>query len=188
LEVFGDSAYADAATLDRLAEAGHRVWAKVPPTRNSRGLFSKDRFGVDLAAQTVTCPAGNTVPITPARAGGGTAAFTAHCGQCPLRAQCTTAAGGRTITVHPREGRLQTARAAQQHPAWQQAYRATRPTAERKIAHFVRRAWGGRKARCRGQTRILTDVLTRAAVLNLARLAVLGLRRTSTGWAVAPAA
>ncbi len=186
LEVFGDSAYADAATLDRLTDAGHRVLAKVPPTRNSRGLFSKDRFGIDLCVQTVTCPAGHAAPITPARAGG-TASFTAHCGQCPLRAQCTTAAAGRSITVHPREATLQTARAAQQQPAWKQAYRATRPTAERKIAHFVRRTWGGRKARCRGQTRILTDILTRAAVLNLARLAVLGLRRTSTGWALVPA-
>jgi hypothetical protein len=186
-EVFGDSAYADAATLDRLAEAGHTVLAKVPPTRNSRGLFSKDRFGIDLSAQTVTCPATHTVPITPARSGGGTASFKAHCGQCPLRAQCTTAATGRSITVHPREATLQTARASQQHPTWRQAYRATRPTAERKIAHFMRRAWGGRKARCRGRARILTDVLSRAAVLNLARLAVLGLRRTYTGWTVAPA-
>ena len=89
--------------------------------------------------------------------------------------------------MHPREAILQTARAAQNDPAWRQAYRATRPTVERKIAHFVRRGWGGRKARCRGQTRILTDVLTRAAVLNLARLAVLGLRHAPAGWTVAPA-
>ena len=66
---------------------------------------------------------------------------------------------------------MQNARAAQHDPAWQAAYRANRPTVERKIAHFVRRRWGGRNARCRGTTRILTDVLTRAAALNLARLA-----------------
>src|SRR5436305_849618 len=70
LEIFGDSAYADAGTLDKLGTAGHTVFAKVPPIRNSRGLFGKDRFGIDLAAQTVTCPAAHTVPITPARAGG----------------------------------------------------------------------------------------------------------------------
>jgi hypothetical protein len=186
LEIFGDSAYADAGTLDKLGTAGHTVFAKVPPIRNSRGLFSKDRFGIDLAAQTVTCPAAHTVAITPARTGGGKASFKAHCGQCPLRARCTTAATGRGIAVHPREATLQTARAAQHDPAWRQAYRATRPTVERKIAHFVRRGWGGRKARCRGKTRILTDVLTRAAVLNLARLAVLGLRHASAGWTVAP--
>jgi hypothetical protein len=186
-EVFGDSAYADAATLDRLHQAGHTVHAKVPPTRNSRGLFSKDRFGIDLAAGTVTCPAGHTAPIQPARTGGGSASFTAHCAGCPLRRQCTTAKTGRSITIHPREATLQNARAAQHDPAWQTAYRANRPTVERKIAHFVRRRWGGRNARCRGTTRILTDVLTRAAALNLARLATLGLHHQPTGWALTPA-
>ena len=186
LEVFGDSAYADAATLDTLRQAGHTVHAKVPPTRNSRGLFSKDRFGIDLAAGTVTCPAGHTAPIKPARTGGGSASFAAHCGHCPLRGQCTTAKAGRGITIHPREATLQAARTAQHDPAWQAAYRANRPTVERKIAHFVRRAWGGRRARCRGTTRILTDVITRAAVLHLARLATLGLHHAPTGWALTP--
>jgi len=37
------------------------------------------------------------------------------------------------------------------------------------------RPWGGRKARCRGQKRILTDLLTRAGAINLARLATLSL-------------
>ena len=56
---------------------------------------------------------------------------------------------------------------------------------ERKISHFPRRPWGGRKARCRGSQRILTDILTRAAAINLARLATLGLHTVPTGWAVA---
>lgn len=182
-DIYGDSAYADAATLDRLGRSGHTVHAKVPPTRNSRGLFGKDAFDINLPERTATCPAGNTVPIKPDRHGGGKASFKPHCGQCPLRAQCTTAKTGRSIAVHPREATLQRARAAQRDPAWQAAYRSTRPTVERKIAHFVRRAWGGRNARCRGRTRILTDVLTRAAALNLARLAVLGLHQAPTGWA-----
>jgi hypothetical protein len=186
-QLFGDSAYADAATLDKLGRAGYTVHAKVPPTRNGRGLFSKDRFGIDLTTATVTCPAGNTAPIRPARDGGGTASFTAHCRHCPLRRQCTTARAGRSITIHPREATLQAARTAQRDPAWQAAYRANRPTVERKIAHFVRRAWGGRHARCRGTTRILTDVLSRAAAINLARLATLGLHHLPTGWELAPA-
>ena len=79
------------------------------------------------------------------------------------------------ITIHPHEARLQQAKTAQRDPDWQQTYRSTRPTVERKIAHFTRRAWGGRRARCRGRARILTDVITRAGAINLARLAVLGL-------------
>lgn len=89
------------------------------------------------------------------------------------------------ITIHPHEAVLQRAKTAQRDPAWQQTYRATRPKVERKIAHFTRRAWGGRRARCRGQARILTDVITRASAINLANLAVRGLHFTPNGWSVA---
>jgi len=184
LEIFGDSAYADADTLQRLGQAGYTVRAKVPPTRNRGGRFSKDDFDIDLGRGQATCPAGNTAPITSTR-GGGKATFRRFCRSCPLRAQCTTSQAGRSIAIHPREATLQAARAAQADPAWREAYRANRPTAERKIAHFARRIWGGRKARCRGNARILTDVLTRAAVVNLARLAAIGLRHTPAGWAMA---
>ena len=59
------------------------------------------------------------------------------------------------------------------------------PVVERKISHFTRRPWGGRKARCRGKKRILTDIFTRASALNLDRLATLGLHHRPTGWAIA---
>ena len=88
------------------------------------------------------------------------------------------------ITIHPHEATLQHAKTAQRDPDRHHAYRQTRPLVERKIAHFVRRPWGGRKARCRGATRILTDVVHRAAAVNLARLATLGLHDTPTGWAI----
>jgi hypothetical protein len=186
LNVFGDSAYADADTLDDLEEQGHTPWAKVPPTRNRDGLFSKDQFDIDLDKQEVTCRAGNSAPIVAHSTGGGTASFGDLCASCPLRDLCTTSAAGRTVTIHPREGTLQKHRSRQADPAWKQRYRATRPKVERKIGHFVRRSWGGRRARTRGKARILTDVLTRAAVLNLARLGVLGLRHEPCGWAVNP--
>ena len=186
LNVFGDSAYADADTLDELEEQGHTPFAKVPPTRNRDGLFSKDQFDIDLDKQEVTCPAGNTAPVLAHSTGGGTASFGDLCTSCPLRDLCTTSATGRTVTIHPREATLTKHRSRQADTAWKQRYRATRPKVERKIGHFVRRSWGGRRARTRGQPRILTDVLTRAAVLNLARLGVLGLHHEPSGWAVNP--
>ena len=81
--VFGDSAYGDGSTLDRLAEAGHEVFAKVPPVRNAKG-YSNDEFSIDPDAGTVDCPAGHTAPIRTRRGGGGLAAFrpgapAAHC-------------------------------------------------------------------------------------------------------------
>ncbi len=80
---------------------------------------------------------------------------------------------------------LQAARAEQATPEWVDAYRADRPIVERKIAHFARRLWGGRKARCRGLVRIATDVDTRAAAVNLARLATLGVGFDNDRWAIA---
>ena len=182
-EVYGDSAYADGATLEQQAARGHDMRTKVPPVRNPNG-YSKDQFSIDLAAGTVTCPARHTVTI-----GRGarhrSARFGALCQSCPLRAECTKAVRGRVISIHPQEAALQHAKTRQQDQVWQQDYRAHRPVVERKISHFTRRPWGARKARCRGQKRILTDILTRASAINLARLATLGLHYGTGGWAIA---
>jgi hypothetical protein len=48
----------------------------------------------------------------------------------------------------------------------------------------MRRHHGGRRARVRGTQRVDADLRLLAAAVNLARLAVLGLHRTATGWAV----
>ena len=184
-EVLGDSAYADGATRDALEAKGFSVTAKCPPVRNATGLFTKDLFSVDLETQTVTCPAGQRVTINPTRDGGGRASFKVHCRECPLRRACTKSRAGRTISVHPHEAVLQRARTEQREPGWVERYRADRPIVERKIAHFVRKPWGGRRARTRGKDRVATDLDTRAGAINWARLAALGLCRDSKGWAIA---
>jgi Transposase DDE domain len=121
--------------------------------------------------------------------GGGTACFGPICQSCPLRAQCTTATAGRTITVGAHEHALADhaladARTQQTDPAWIEDYRSTRPKIERKLGHLMRRHHGGRRARVRGTQRVDADLRLLAAAVNLARLAVLGLHRTATGWAV----
>jgi Transposase DDE domain len=182
--VVGDSAYAHGATREHLEDNGHEVLAKTPPARNSTGGFPKDRFVVDPDAGTVTCPAQHSVVIRPARGGGGKASFAAHCADCPLRNDCTTSRRGRTVTVHPQEAILQRARAEQTRTEWKTRYRADRPVVERKIAHLMRRAWGGRRARTRGRVRVATDIDTRAGAINLARLAILGLGHDHDGWTI----
>ena len=184
-EIVGDAAYGDGATRAALEEVGITVVARVPPTRNTTGGFTKDRFVIDLDASTVTCPAEQTVAIRFDRHGAGVARFATHCATCPLANQCTTSRHGRSITVHPQEALLQRARAEQRDPAWWVRYRADRPMVERKIAHFVVRAWGGRRARTRGLKRVATDLDTRAGAINLARLAVLGLAFERGGWSIA---
>jgi IS5 family transposase len=183
-EVLGDSAYADGATRDTLEEKGFKVTAKCPPVRNATGLFTKDVFAVDLEANTVTCPAGQRVTINPTRDGGGRASFKIHCKTCPMRTACTKSRAGRSISVHTHEAILQKARAEQREPGWAERYRADRPIVERKIAHFTRRPWGGRRARTRGKERIATDLDTRAGAINWARLAALGLQHGANGWVI----
>jgi hypothetical protein len=184
--VYGDAAYGTGEFHDRLGEAGIESRCKTQAPTAADGLFTKDRFVIDLGAQTATCPAGVSTPIRPPRngAGGGIAYFAQACTGCPLRAQCTSAKSGRTISVGPREQALTDARARQADPAWVADYRATRPKVERKLGHLMRRRHGGRRARVRGTDRVDADFRLLAGAVNLARLAVLGLRATASGWAV----
>ena len=99
--VYGDNAYGTGSFHDRLDQAGITDRCKTQTPTAAGGLFSKDRFDINLDAGAVTCPGGVTAPIRPARAGGGTAYFASACPECPLRAQCTTAAGGRTVVRWP---------------------------------------------------------------------------------------
>ena len=93
--VLADSAYASGEALDAFAAAGYGTAIK-PIDRKPRiaGGFTRDDFTIDTDAQTVTCPAGHTKAIK-----SGAARFGALCGGCPLRARCTTAAAGRSVTV-----------------------------------------------------------------------------------------
>ena len=183
LTVYGDAAYGAGALLATLDAAGATVMCKVQPPVAPEGRFSKADFRIDLAARTVTCPAGETAPLRPA--GRNTiAAFGRACAGCPLADRCTTSSAGRTISVGPHETHLVRARAAQREPAWIADYRATRPKVERKIGHLMRRRHGGRRARVRGRTRVGADFALLGAAVNLARLAVLGLVRSGPTWAV----
>ena len=89
------------------------------------------------------------------------------------------------MSINEHEAILQHARVEQADPEWIATYRANRPLVERKIAHLVRRSWGGRRGRTRGLKRIATDLDTRAGAINWARLATLGLTFGANGWVLA---
>jgi Transposase DDE domain/Transposase domain (DUF772) len=183
--VYGDAAYGAGEILERLDTAGIEVKTKVQPPVAPAGKFTKDRFGIDLEHATVTCPNGTTKPIRPVKdhpRHAGKADFGKACAACPLRAKCTDAKTGRSITISHHEARLATARTRQQDPAWKADYRATRPKVERKIAHLMHRRHGGRRARMRGRLRIAADFNLLAAAVNLARLATLGITHTNRQW------
>ncbi len=184
--VYGDNAYGTGAFHERLDDADIESRCKTQRPTAPHGLLAKDCFQVDLDAGTVTCPAGVSVEIRRQRDGGGTARFGEACAACPLRADCTRAPGGRTIAINPHEATLARARTRQAEPAWRDDYRATRPKVERKLGHLMRRKHGGRRARVRGTIRVDGDFRLLAAAVNLARLAVLGLRwMPAASWAAA---
>jgi hypothetical protein len=174
--VYGDAAYGSGVFLDHLARAGIDSRCKTQPPVAPGGRYSKDHFYIDLDADTVTCPAGEEVTIRRNDTGDGIAYFESACADCPLRSDCTTAAGGRTITVGRHEALLAQARTQGRDPQWLDDYRATRPKVERKLAHLMRRRHGGRRARVRGQNKVGADFNLLAAAHNLARLAILGVR------------
>jgi Transposase DDE domain/Transposase domain (DUF772) len=188
--VYGDSAYGTGPLLAGLHAASIDPRVKIQAAVAPKGHFTKDRFQINLAVGTVTCPAGRTAPIVynpnPRHRHHGQASFGEACATCPLRSQCTSAAAGRTITITAYEHELAAARARQAEPDRAADYRATRPKVERKLAHLVRRRHGGRQARVRGLAKVAADFNLLAAAVNLVRLGVLGLHWTgSDGWAAA---
>jgi IS5 family transposase len=184
-KVYGDSAYGTGEFQQRLDDERIDSGCRTQPPSAAAGKFAKDHFIIDLDHDTVTCPHEVTVTIRRGADGGGIAYFSEHCTSCPLRAQCTDAAGGRSIRVTKFEAALTRARQRQTDHDWQADYRANRPKVERKLAHLMRRRHGGRRARVRGRPKVDADFNLLAAAANLARLAALGLRSTTTGWTVA---
>ncbi|MEJ7801112.1 MAG: transposase [Ilumatobacter sp.] len=182
--VYGDSAYGTGEFQQRLDDAGIDSRCRTQPPSAPKGRFGKDHFHVDLEADTVTCPTQVTVTIRRSGDGSGIAYFAEACNDCASRNSCTEAAGGRTIRVGVHEAALARARQRQQATEWQDDYRATRPKVERKLGHMMRRRHGGRRARVRGRPKVDADFNLLAAATNMARLAVLGLRSTPTGWAI----
>jgi len=180
---YGDSAYGTGELRDAIGGAGHRAVIKprpVPPA--VPGGFTIDDFTVDEQAGAVTCPAGITRPVTPAR----NVVFGAACGTCPLRTRCTTAKSGRTLGLHPHDGLLRTARAAwAAGPGPREEYARYRPNVERAIAQVA--TWRGRrlKLRYRGVTSNNAWLKRRTAAINLRNPASRGLTRRDGAWALA---
>jgi hypothetical protein len=164
-KALGDCAFGGGETRQAFAEAGRELVAKVPQASENGGLFPKHAFVIDLEQHTVTCPGGRTSGrFTPEKDGGKTFHFGAACRDCPLRAHCTTAAGGRTVAVHAQEARLRAARAAQATPEGRAQLRA-RVVVEHRLARLGQLGVG--QARYRGRQKTGFQLLILAAIANL---------------------
>jgi hypothetical protein len=146
------------------------------------GGFTVDDFTVNADAETVTCPAGQTRPISPHR----TVTFGALCRDCPLRARCTTAKTGRSMDLHERDDLLRAARADWvAEPDLREDYRHYRPNIEPTVAQVATQGDWRIKLRYHGTTKNHAWLKRRTAALNLRNLTGRGLSRVDGTWALA---
>src|SRR6266536_290637 len=181
LEVYGDSAYGSGEARAAYRDAGHDTVIKPKPLQPAvPGGFTLDDFAVSEDDGTVTCPAGVTRPMSPAR----TVTFGAACAGCPLRQRCTTARDGRSMTIHPHEGLLRAARAQARTPEFKRAY-PTRSMIERVISWTATQNDRRVKLRYTGTARNDAWLHNRCAAINLRTLLRHGLTRSGGAWALA---
>jgi len=191
-QVIGDTAY---GSMETRAELGEReVIAPTVKPHRGRGI-PKDEFEVDVEGEWVVCPEGHetrrwhwrTVRFGRGKPSVRTKTFRFAgevCRACPRRPECYSPKrkGGRTITLHPDEARLQAARALEQTEYFREQYRR-RVVVEHRIGRLMQ--LGIRQSRYFGRAKTRFQLLMAAAVANLtlaagalpAKRAALWLRR-----------
>ena len=141
-----------------------KVYCKAWPVRISK-RFHKQAFVLDWERQIIRCPADQEVPFVP----GGVVHFPKDtCALCPLKAQCTTSAKGRSVSIYPDEALIIELRERQQTVQGRAQLRE-RVAVEHTLAHIGQ--WQGRRARYRGVRKNLFDLRRCAVVHNLHVLA-----------------
>jgi transposase len=167
--LLGDSAYGNSETREQLEARAVEVLAPVPEAPPPAGRFGKRDFTIDLAAGTVTCPAGQVARISeqPQRSGMRIAQFRrSSCRPCPLAPRCVSADGRRQIRIARREDLLQAGREALKDPPTREHLRRTRPRIERLLSLLTHR-YHARKSRYRGKRKACFQAAWTAVLVNL---------------------
>jgi len=161
-EAHFDRGYLASPTVAEMAAAGAAILCKDWSARNGE-FFTKQAFKLNLRAMTITCPAGETEPIT----FGQTVQFApCKCEPCPLRSLCTPAAcgRGRTVSIADDEKlRLKLRRMQKTKPGRQRL--RERVAVEHRLAHIAQRQ--GPRARYLGARKNLYDLRRAAIIQNL---------------------
>jgi hypothetical protein len=183
-EWYGDSAYGTGDLRGAIADAGHHAVIKPKPLAAAvEGGFTIDDFTVNEQGRTVTCPAGNTRPISKGR----NVVFGKLCRDCPLAVRCTTSKTGRILNLHERDDLLRRARADwAAKPELREKYRTFRPNVERVVSQIASRGGRRQKLRYHGTDKNHAWLTRRTAGLNLRNLVGRGLTRTAGVWARTP--
>ena len=169
--VLGDTAYGNIEAREALERRQVDVLAKVQSSSPKHGTIPKDEFRIDLQADTVTCPAGNTTPIYKTkrrRTDDQTRVARFHenyCEPCPLKQRCAPT-GTRDIRLSRREDLRQAALNLLSDPAERDHLLRVRLRIERLLGLVVHR-YKARKSRYLGTRKSCLQALWTAVLVNL---------------------
>lgn len=171
-EQYVDQAYVSGTRLAASEELGIKLMGPIAADAGHPTLFPLSAFTLDLGTRQAICPGEQTTTVwtRSTRADGSwveTAHFGVVCAACPLRTGCTTAATGRTLSLHEHHAQVVRRRAEMRTPEFWQAMQR-RPPIEGTISQLVRQ--GVRHARYRGVRRVNLQLIFTAAGINLRRL------------------
>lgn len=162
-ELFIDLGYANSTIVAEIEAAGGEVICKPWPGQNSRGLFSKKDFSIQMRSKTITCPAGESEKFVL----GSVVEFdAAACAACKLRPQCTHSSleHGRTIRIADDEQRQRRLRRLLSTDAGRARHRE-RTVVEHRLAHVAQRE--GPRAWYRGTRKNTFQARRTSAIANL---------------------
>ncbi len=139
----------------------------MPEGKVEEGVLGKHDFEINVAAGTVTCPGGHTLPISTSKTGYRSANFSAAmCRECQFKQRCCPGKPRRQIRIMEHEHLLQAGRRALRDPTVSEHLRRTRPRIERLLGLLAHR-YGARKSRYIGSAKARLQAFWAAALVNL---------------------
>jgi hypothetical protein len=161
----------------------------VPPKApRERTAFPAERFALTVledGTPVLTCPAGHTSGPGKANTQKYTRLFrfkAEQCGCCPLREQCLehpTSHKGRTVQKNDYQAEYDKVAEKAKTPEYQET-RRLHPKVERKLSE-VARLHHCRRARYRGQSKVLVQAFLTTLAVNIKRIVKLMIRSIPTG-------
>jgi transposase len=170
--VAGDSKYGTAEIVAALERQGIRAYMPLPAPNARPGLYPKQAFAYDAAADVYVCPQGTPLARRQAVNAERIVLYQAPaetCNACPCKAGCTDGQGGRQVRRQFEEEYLDRVRAYVGSAPYEKALRKRGVWVEPLFAEA--KDWHGlRRFRLRGLEKVNREALLVAAGQNLKRL------------------
>lgn len=181
-----DQAYVSGTSLAESEEQGIKLVGSIAPEVGPKEYKLSD-FEVELEAKKAICPAGQmALRWNEVLRSDGTVEyrfyFGEQCTDCPLRAHCTEAKAGRTITYHEHHQQVVQCRVRMKTEEFKAAMKRRAPV-EGTISQVARA--GGRYARYRGLRKVNLQLVFTAVGINLRRLCAAWARGYTPSWGAA---